>query len=56
MHARHKRNGLLKRRRDQSQNGDFWENARREFVAEWQMIVTIRERETRENPQLIKDL
>lgn len=56
MHARHRRSGLLKRRRDQSQNGDFWENARREFVAEWQMIVTIRERETRENPQLIKDL
>lgn len=56
LHARRKRSGLLKRRREPTQKGDFWENAKREFVAEWQMIERIRERETRENPQLIKDL
>lgn len=56
IHARRGARSLKQTRQRALQGGDFWEHAKREFEAEWQMIETIRERETRENTQLIKDL
>lgn len=35
---------------------DFWDHAKSEFAREWATIVRIRERETQDNPLLIKDL